>query len=340
MMARARQALQARLPLFDTLLSIVASKPKTRSAKDATRCGARERAVGASADVDDRLATCRKGTGIAFALSPCAAPRASKPGYSSDAVVLLQRSATPVVEPRDRDGTGINAARYAHSRRGNPTPILFVCEDNKRRHLGRDTPRRWITDAFYGARRATCATSSARRRRLPSRSGTRSRLARSTTCRAGLARAGLPAPELTVRLWGHAGQRRRDDATVRCAEIEDPSRRKDPLLARTRDCSSRHGAADAPTTLLRALVADTRDRVRAASRRGLPTSEAGNLRADQGRWSRSRPGTTTGRAAAAPPLERKPTARHAPAHLRATRSPRRRPARRKRTIGALHQRER
>ncbi len=41
---------------------------------------------------------------------------------------------------------GINAARYA-SRRGNPVPLLFVCEDNGI-GISVETPRRWIQDGF------------------------------------------------------------------------------------------------------------------------------------------------------------------------------------------------
>ncbi len=42
--------------------------------------------------------------------------------------------------------SGINAARYS-ARRGNPTPILFVCEDNFR-GISVETPRQWIRNSF------------------------------------------------------------------------------------------------------------------------------------------------------------------------------------------------
>ncbi|MCA8967975.1 MAG: MFS transporter, partial [Planctomycetes bacterium] len=116
--------------------------------------------------------------------------------------------------------TGINSARYAF-RGGRPTPILFVCEDN-RIGISVDTPRGWIKErfatmkdmAFFEAEgelddvwdAAEAAIRHCRAKRMPTFLQLH-----------------------TTRLWGHAGS---DVETVyRTAEELEQAEAQDPLLA-------------------------------------------------------------------------------------------------------------
>jgi 2-oxoisovalerate dehydrogenase E1 component len=148
--------------------------------------------------------------------------------------------------------TGINAARYA-SRRGNPVPILFLCEDNGL-GISVDTPPRWIRESFGGMRNLRYFEADAeatvdevwevveeaihlcRSRRLP------------VFLRLG-----------TVRLWGHAGSdieaAYRTPAEIAATEARDPLLRNARRLVET-------GAAER-VELLR-IFEKLQERVRAA----------------------------------------------------------------------------
>jgi 2-oxoisovalerate dehydrogenase E1 component len=144
----------------------------------------------------------------------------------------------------------VNAARYA-LRRGNPAPVLFLCEDNGL-GISVDTPAGWIHDSFAGLPhleyvpagdaldevwdRATEAVASCRRRRTP---------------------VFLHLP--TVRLWGHAGSD--VEASYRTTAAIEADEARDPLLANARRLVAL-GAATPER--LRDVLADARAEVAAA----------------------------------------------------------------------------
>jgi 2-oxoisovalerate dehydrogenase E1 component len=146
--------------------------------------------------------------------------------------------------------TGINSARYA-LRRGNPMPILFVCEDNGI-GISVETPARWIRETFGGMRYMRYleadgpldeiwdvvdeAVTLCRSRRLP------------VFLRLG-----------TVRLWGHAGSDI-ETAYRSAAEIEAVEAR-DPLLLNARRLVESGAAAP---ERLREIRSRVRERVREA----------------------------------------------------------------------------
>ncbi|MDQ3538950.1 MAG: thiamine pyrophosphate-dependent enzyme [Actinomycetota bacterium] len=153
--------------------------------------------------------------------------------------------------------SGINAARYAH-RRGNAMPVLFVCEDNGI-GISVDTPRSWIADSFsrmsnlhyvhadgeLDALYETVAIAIDR-------------------CRSARAPVFLHLP--TVRLWGHAGSdvetTYRTLADVCADEARDPLVRNARRLVATGAATPDH---------LRAIVAETRDVVRATAEQAAAT---------------------------------------------------------------------
>lgn len=115
--------------------------------------------------------------------------------------------------------TAINAARYA-KRRGQPVPMLFVCEDNGL-GISVDTPRRWVQDLASSWRHLTY---------LRADGDLDDRLAvveqAVATCREERTPVFLHLP--TVRLWGHAGSDVEMGYRTMEAIAADESR--DPLL--------------------------------------------------------------------------------------------------------------
>ncbi len=147
--------------------------------------------------------------------------------------------------------SGINAARYAF-RRGNPVPVLFVCEDNGV-GISVDTPRSWVAATF---------------RALPNLHYVRADgeldevydAVAGAIDRCRTARAPVFVHLPTVRLWGHAGSdvetTYRSLAEVCADEARDPIARNARRLVAT-------GAATPGQ--LRDIVARTRAEVRAAA---------------------------------------------------------------------------
>jgi len=245
MMARARRAPPA-TPLFDTLLSICASREDPISQGRHKVWGSRPLWV--PPQTSTIASHLPKAVGAAFALS-----RARRigiaPGAPPDAIVCCSfgdasaNHATALA--------GINAARYAH-RRGNPAPILFVCEDNGI-GISVDTPRRWIRDAF----------STLPHLRYFEAWGEMDEVHDACAdaidhCRAGRGPVFLHLH--CIRLWGHAGTdietAYRTQAEIEAFEAQDPILRNARRLVAT-------GAA-APAELA-AIVRDTRARVAAAA---------------------------------------------------------------------------
>lgn len=140
MMARQRQ-LPSATPLFDTLLSFVASAEDPVSRGRHKVWGSREAWV--PPQTSTIASHVPKAVGMAFALGR--ARRLSVPtGLPGDAIVMCSFGDASANHATCL--SGVNAARYA-ARRENPTPILFVCEDNQR-GISVETPRRWIRDTF------------------------------------------------------------------------------------------------------------------------------------------------------------------------------------------------
>ena len=245
MMARARQ-LAGSTPAFDTLLGIVASSEDPISAGRHKVWGSR--ALWVPPQTSTIASHLPKATGTAFSLA-----RARRMGVGqelpADAIVLASfgdasaNHATALA--------GINTARYA-ARLGLPCPILFVCEDNGI-GISVPTPSGWIAESFGALPHLRYlladgeideiwisvaeAVGHVRRTRQP---------------------AFLHLP--TIRLWGHAGSDAehvyRTPADIAGIESRDP-------IVRTARRLVELGAARPED--LRAIVADTRDRVMRAA---------------------------------------------------------------------------
>jgi 2-oxoisovalerate dehydrogenase E1 component len=173
--------------------------------------------------------------------------------------------------------SGIGAARYA-SRRGNPMPILFLCEDNGI-GISVDTPRRWIRESF----------SALPQLRYFEAAGALDEVWETVreavdTCRGQ--RMPVFVRLVCVRLWGHAGSDI-ESAYRTPAEIA-ASEAADPLLANAHRLVQ-VGAATPDE--LRALVERVRARVTAAGREagGRPRlSTAGEVLAPLAPWDEER----------------------------------------------------
>jgi 2-oxoisovalerate dehydrogenase E1 component len=146
--------------------------------------------------------------------------------------------------------TGFNAARYA-VRRGNPMPILFLCEDNGI-GISVDTPPRWIQESF----------GSMRYLRFFDATGNVDEVwdvvaEAIDVCRSRRSPVFLRLE--TQRLWGHAGSDI-ETAYRTAAEIEAVEA-QDPLLRNARRLIEAGAATPAQ---LSEMLADVRARVRAA----------------------------------------------------------------------------
>lgn len=240
MMARGRKG--GGDPVLDTMLSICASR-------DDPTCQGRHKVWGSRPLwVPPQTSTIAshvpKAVGMAFAIGR--RRRLGGPGgVPDDAIVCCSfgdasaNHATALA--------GLNAARYG-LRRGNPVPILFVCEDNGI-GISVDTPNRWIEDSFGRLPHL---------RYVPAR-GSLDRLWSAMVeavevCRS--ARAPVFLHLECQRLWGHAGsdieQAYRSQAEIDAAEA------RDPILENARFLVDR-GAAT-PERLL-GIVHDARIRV-------------------------------------------------------------------------------
>ncbi|MEC8496098.1 MAG: thiamine pyrophosphate-dependent enzyme, partial [Planctomycetota bacterium] len=140
-MAARMRKLDGSTPLFDTLLSFTASADDPVS-------GGRHKVWGSKAAwVPPQTSTIAshlpKAMGTAFSFSR-AAKLGIDTGLPEDSIAVATFGDASVNHATAL--AGINSARYAW-RRMNPTPVLFVCEDNQR-GISVETPRRWIRDFF------------------------------------------------------------------------------------------------------------------------------------------------------------------------------------------------
>jgi len=112
-------------PLLDTLLSICASSEDPIAEGRHKVWGSRPLWV--PPQTSTIASHVPKATGMAFALAR-ARRLGVDPGLPADAIVCCTFGDASANHAAAL--AGIHAARYAH-RRGNPVPILFVCEDNQ-----------------------------------------------------------------------------------------------------------------------------------------------------------------------------------------------------------------
>jgi len=246
MMARWRQR-PGSTPLFDTLLSLTASKDDPISQGRHKVWGSRE--VWVPPQTSTIASHLPKAMGMAWAL-----PRARRLRVDNhlpiDSIVVCSFGDASANHATAL--TGINAARYA-KRRGNPLPILFVCEDN-RRGISVETPRRWINDFYSQQRHLTYFEAQGHLDEI----WDTARLA-IQTCRTQKTPVFLHLN--CKRLWGHAGSD--VETTYRSLENIEYVESKDPILLNAKRLVETGAAA--PEQLI-AIVADTRRRVVAASR--------------------------------------------------------------------------
>ena len=245
MMARARQA-DGATPLFDTLLSLCAAREDPVAEGRHKIWGSR--ALWVPPQTSTIASHLPKAVGAAFALAR-ARRCGIEPEPPPDAIVCCTfgdasaNHATALA--------GINAARYAH-RRGNPLPILFVCEDNGI-GISVDTPRRWVRDAFGELAHL----------RYFEADGELDEIWDATVEAIDICRTSRGPVFLRlgcVRLWGHAGSDI-ETAYRSLAEVE-AFEAKDPLLRNARRLVTT-GAATPEA--LRAVLRDTRARVEGAA---------------------------------------------------------------------------
>ena len=259
MMARSRLAPEVD-PIRDTLLSICARKDDPISQGRHKVWGSRRLWV--PPQTSTIASHLPKAVGMAFALGRSRRLE-HDPGVPDDAVVMCSFGDASANHATAL--SGINAARYA-LRRGNPMPILFVCEDNGI-GISVETPARWVRESFGGLRYLRYfdaegevdevwdvveeAVEVCRTRRLP-----------------------VFLRLQTQRLWGHAGS---DIETAYRTPTEIQAiEARDPLLRNARRLVERGAATPAE---LRAIRDDVRTRVReageeAADREALSTARS------------------------------------------------------------------
>jgi len=245
MMARAR-AVPGETPVFDTLLSLCASSDDPITHGRHKVWGSRRLWV--PPQTSTIASHLPKAVGCAFAQH-----RARRLGldHGLPGDTLVCCSFGDASANHATALSGINAARYGH-RRGNPMPILFLCEDNGI-GISTDTPSRWIGEAF----------SNLSHLRYFEAQGSMDEIWDTvaeavSTCRA--ARAPVFLHLRCVRLWGHAGSD--VETTYRSLEQIEAIEGQDPILHNARRLVETGAASPAQ---LREIVRTTRDRVRAAA---------------------------------------------------------------------------
>jgi 2-oxoisovalerate dehydrogenase E1 component len=257
MMARARKA-PDETPLFDTLLSLVASREDPIAQGRHKVWGSRR--LNVPPQTSTIASHLPKAVGAAFALS-----RARRLGVERDGPTdsIVCCSFGDASANHATALAGFNAARYA-LRGAAPAPILFVCEDNGI-GISVETPQGWIRERFAGWGDAYFEASG----ELDAIWDVAERAV--SACRSSRRPVFLHLH--CTRLWGHAGSD--VETTYRTWEEIAAVEARDPLLQNARflvEC----GAAEPGE--LAALLADARGRARragaeAAARPKLETRE-------------------------------------------------------------------
>ncbi len=264
MMARLRK-LHGSTPMYDTLLSFCASSEDPVSHGRHKVWGSR--AAWVPPQTSTIASHVPKAVGMAFSLA-----RARR--------LYLRDQYTP--RPQDRDShavlgnaqqaivvctfgdasvnhatalAGINSARYA-KRRNNPTPVLFVCEDNQR-GISVETPRRWVRDFFANTAHMQYFEASGTLDEVWDAVALAVQACRTT-------RGPVFLRLKTERLWGHAGSD--VETAYRSLEQIEAVEAKDPVLLNAKRLVET-GAASPQT--LAAIVAETRERVQQAAKEAI-----------------------------------------------------------------------
>jgi 2-oxoisovalerate dehydrogenase E1 component len=245
MLARSRK-LPGSTPVFDTLLSLCASREDPASGGRHKVWGSR--ALWVPPQTSTIASHLPKATGLAFALTR-ARRLGRETGLARDALVMCSFGDASANHATAL--TGINAARSA-SRRGNPLPILFVCEDNGI-GISVDTPAGWIAETYGAQPRLAYFRAEGDLCDIWDACG-----AAIAHCRA--ARAPTFLHLATVRLWGHAGTD--IETSYRTLPEIEAIEAQDPLLRNARLLIESGAATPAE---LQALLRDTRARVMAAA---------------------------------------------------------------------------
>ena len=245
MAARMRQ-LPGGSPTFDTLLGICASSDDPTSGGRHKVWGSRDGWV--PPQTSTIASQVPKAVGAAFALGR-ARRMGIDPDLPHDALVLCSFGDASANHASAL--TGINSARYS-LRKGNPTPILFLCEDN-RIGISVSTPKNWIADHFGHLEHLHFFDAKGDLDQI----WETVRLA-ILTCRSAHAPVFLRLS--TVRLWGHAGT---DVETgYRSLEEIEAIEARDPLLLNAQLLAERGVATP---TELKAIRDDALERVMAAA---------------------------------------------------------------------------
>ncbi|MEM9378376.1 MAG: thiamine pyrophosphate-dependent enzyme [Planctomycetota bacterium] len=234
-------------PLFDTLLSFCASSDDPVSGGRHKVWGSRETWV--PPQTSTIASHVPKAVGLAYSLS-----RAKKLGVDTglpdDAIVCCTFGDASVNHATAL--AGINSARYAW-RRMNPTPVLFVCEDNQR-GISVETPRRWIRDFF----------SRLEHLRYFEANGNVDEVWDTVALAIQTCRTTRQPTFLRLRchrLWGHAGTD--VESAYMSQEQIEAAEARDPVLVGARRLVET-GAATCDA--LREIVRTTRERVQGAAR--------------------------------------------------------------------------
>ncbi|MEQ1895715.1 MAG: thiamine pyrophosphate-dependent enzyme, partial [Planctomycetota bacterium] len=245
MMARARQ-LPGATPLWDTLLSFVASKEDPIANGRHKVWGSKELWV--PPQTSTIASQLPKAMGCAYGLS-LAKRLGVESGLPGDALVLCSFGDASANHATAL--SGIHASRYA-KKRGQPMPILWLCEDNGI-GISVPTPPNWIQESF-----ATLPHLAYFRADGELDEAWDVCAAAIAHCRRAKTPTFLHLP--VVRLWGHAGSD--VETTYRTLPEIEAIEAGDPLLRAARRLVA-SGAAE-PAGLL-ALVRETRERVLSAA---------------------------------------------------------------------------
>jgi 2-oxoisovalerate dehydrogenase E1 component len=213
MQARARH-LPGGTPVFDTLLSLVAS------AEDPASGGRHKvwasRALWVPPQTSTIASHLPKAVGLAVALA-----RARRVGVASglpgDAIVCC--SFGDASANHCTALSGFNLARYA-TRQGSPCPVLFVCEDNGI-GISVATPRDWIRETFSNQPHLRYVRAEGEIDDVWDAVGEAIDVCRSS-------RKPVFLHLETVRLWGHAGSD--VETTYHTFDEIEVEERRDPLL--------------------------------------------------------------------------------------------------------------
>ena len=245
MMARGRKQPGVDMA-FDTMLSVCASEDDPISEGRHKVWGSR--ALWVPPQTSTIASHVPKAVGTAFALAR-ARRMGVDPGLPEDSIVCCTFGDASANHASAL--TGVQAARYG-SRRGNPLPILFVCEDNGL-GISTDTPRRWIQETFGGHKHLRYMEADG-----PIDDVWDAVEEAVDTCRS--TRAPVFLRLVTVRLWGHAGSD--IEAAYRSKQDIEASEAQDPIL---RNAARLIELGVATPEMLRERLASVRHRLRAAA---------------------------------------------------------------------------